>query len=248
MFANGCASAFPPGSLDYGRGASPMPRGTTRVQAGFGGGAAPNVLAVGVGAGGRVEHQLIDDLSLSADVGAGAQLIGGLGVTFPTAAYAGTQWNPLGVRSLALRLRVGGGLDVPLPFYPTIPTGPSSDYELGFPAPYAAAVGQVVWSFYEDGPMEAYVAPGVGVKQFFGSRDNAARVVSSLTGGTGSVDTIITPGVTTGLSAQMTTNLGFYLAGTLTPAILFGADATGKDALVAISPSAGVQTGLALVF
>jgi hypothetical protein len=262
--APACVSAFPASSLDTGRSAEALPRGTTRVQVGGGGGAAPLSLAVGAGAGARVEHQFLDDLAVSADVSGGVQTFSYVPGVVPLGSYVGAQWNPFGTQWLALRARVGGGVDIPVFALLGGSTGangatdPETDRARAVASlePYASAALQVALSMRLADNLAGYVVPGIGVKQFllgdasegYFSADSA-REFCTLATDCGIVDTLFFPGLTAGLQADMTKNLAFYVSGNLTGGIIVGREGVARDApTVAVSPSANLQTGLAFSF
>jgi hypothetical protein len=252
----GCVSTFPAQGFDHGRGAAPLPDGGMRVQAGITGNAAPLALNGGVGGGGRMELQVLDDVAVSTDAMLGAQNVSGIGITAPVSGGIGAHWNPIGLEWLALRLRVGGGLDAPVEVSERAVAGkPGTADDLSvdpsFPATFAAAQAQVVLSSQLDS-VETWIAPGVGVKQFFGERNAVPRwfVASD---SQGYVDTVLAPSVAAGLNARMNEHMWFYATAHITPAIALGSDAEVLGGLatggrVALSPSAGAQSGLALVF
>jgi hypothetical protein len=260
--APACVSAFPASSLDTGRSAEALPRGTTRVQVGGGGGAAPLSLAVGGGAGARVEHQFLDDLAVSADVAGGVQSLTYLPTIMPLGSYVGAQWNPFGVQWLALRARVGGGVDVPFLALWDATTSSSGNAPIASLEPYASIALQVALSTRVADNLAVYVVPGLGVKQFlvgdpidpgstyYGS--DTARSFCGTVSSCGIVDTLFFPGVTAGLQADMTKNLAFYVSGNLTGGIVVGREIAvsglSEEPVIAITPSANLQTGLAFSF
>lgn len=168
---NGCASAFSPGSLDWGHGATPRAVGTTTVQAGIGAGAGYGLVSdasfggnalgpiAGAGGGVGVEHQASEEFLMRAEAGGGCQnsiVQGGVPVC-PVAAYLGGQLNPKTAdtgegNDFAVRGLVGGGADL-------LVTGGAETLVL----PYAAAAGGAVFS-HEDGGFEQYLDVHVGLK------------------------------------------------------------------------------------
>jgi hypothetical protein len=266
IISTGCASAFPASALDGGRGAAALEPGASRIQVGGGGGAAPLSLAAGGGAGARYEVQWLDDLALSADVGAGLQTVTFYPSVAPVSTYLGAQYNPAGLQWLALRLRVGGGVDLPAGamIASALGSAEAPSVVTGF-EPYLAAMFQPVVSFDLDDGITMYGAPGVGVKQFMlplnvedadfnmadSSREACTLNICAV------VDTILFPSITGGLSANMNAQMSAYVSATLTPSVLFGRTGAVKSLVgsntplggtLLFSPSGNLQAGLAFVF
>jgi len=156
----GCSSGFPPGSLEWGHGATPLDEGQSRVQVGAGAGVGYGVVGTstgdavvnpiaGAGGGLGVERQLSADVAVRAEFGGGCQssVVKDGAPLCPVAGYLGGQLNPRGSRTLALRVLAGGGADV----------------VLSTPLPYAAGVGAVVFSADDDG-LERYADVHLGLK------------------------------------------------------------------------------------
>lgn len=156
----GCSSAFPPGSLEWGHGATPLAEGQSLVQLGAGAGVGYGVVGTatgdavvnpiaGAGGGLGIEHQVGRDLALRAEVGGGCQssVVKDGAPLCPIAGYLGGQLNPRGSRTFALRVLAGGGADV----------------VQSTPLPYAAGVSALVFSADSDG-LERYADVHLGLK------------------------------------------------------------------------------------
>lgn len=260
MVWTGCVSAFPASSLDTGRDAAALPQGGTRLQVGGGGGAAPLSLAFGGGAGLRLEHQVLDELSWSLDAGSGLQTLAALPFIVPFGSYLGAQWNPGGLDWFALRGRAGVGVDsAALAILSVLGGNPEGWAGL---APYLSFAAQAVLSLRLPATVSLYLVPGLGAKQFLGGGDVSAawigavartfcRPTSVLLDATcGTVDTLIFPGVTTGLQLRPSDNLSFYASANFTGGVIFGRSFFGVETRseVLFSPSANVQLGAAVVF
>lgn len=255
-----CVSAFPASSLDTGRDAAPLPHGDTRLQLGGGGGAAPLSLAFGGGVGLRLEHQVLDELSLSLDAGTGLQTLAALPFIIPFGSYLGAQWNPGGPDWFALRGRAGVGVDsAALALLSVLAGNPEGWAGL---APYLSFAVQAVLSLRLPATVSLYVVPGLGAKQFLGGGDVSAAWIGAvartfcrpnlvvLDATCGTVDTLVFPGVTTGLQLRPSDNLSFYASANLTGGVIFGRSFPGGAARseVLFSPSANVQLGAAFIF
>lgn len=143
----GCYTRLPAAIFGWGRGAEPLPQGTTRLQVGGGGGATMGGAGVvGGGLGVAVEHQLLKKLALRGELGGAFQSPGyfeapglhsgsvlplpyvGASVypsTFVGAAYGGAQLNMS--NTVALRTRLGLGSEIT----PGAGTAPYGGIEVG---------------------------------------------------------------------------------------------------------------------
>lgn len=158
-----CTSVFPVGTFGWGHGAVPLKEGGVRVQAGGGGGAglAMTVVPVAGGGGGAaIEYQANKALLLRIDGGAAVQAPGlSLGssnydYTVLGAGYLGSQITMSKDQTLALRLRVGGGVE----------HSPASGGMPESSVPYGGAEAKVVKSFVIDDKLETWIDAGFGVK------------------------------------------------------------------------------------
>lgn len=236
--ATGCLSAFPPSSLDYGRGPKPLERGTLRVQAGGGGGLAPMFLAAGGAVGSRVEVQVSDHIAVGVDGGAGLQAMP-LSLTVPYGAHVSTQVNPA-LDWLALRGSVGVGGDftsiggVPLPtVFPWV-SGAGS-LVLGVPQ-----------SWVDFGAFDPYLSLNVGVRRYVLGTDRSFAVPTSAE--VELFDVLYAGGLTLGTAWKMSDMLSLYIAANGTAVVTHDLDASSAEKTFGFSPVASVQGGLAFSF
>jgi hypothetical protein len=167
---SGCASVAPAGVFDLGRGAAALPTNTVRAQ--LGGGASENLGVVALGGGARLETQL------SPDVAVGVSLDSGLLATtlhtdqsrsvVPVGGALTAQVNPGRSDIYAVRVQVGGGVDLQSAQVPTTSTGT---------APWFALAGSLVLSPPSSmgfGHMEPYLTVNAGLRRHFSEGLSAA--------------------------------------------------------------------------
>lgn len=178
LSSSACTSVFPAGTFDWGHGAVPMRDGGVRVQAGGGGGAGLYGIGVnafgapvlGGGVGGALEYQVNQALLLRVEGGTAVQTPGAVitHFSFPSstsvapytrlyAGYVGSQFTMSFDKTVALRLRVGGGLE----------DSPPGESFGGNQTLYAAAEWNMVKTYVVDENFEWWVAGGAGVKAPF---------------------------------------------------------------------------------
>ena len=89
-------------------------------------------------------------------------------------------------------------------------------------------IGHVATDLSES--LALYLVPGLGAKQFLVASEessaaaytDSARTFCSMSSDCGVVNTLLFPGATGGLAAQMTENLSFYVAGNVTSGVVIG--------------------------
>lgn len=238
LVASGCVSAFPPSSLDYGRGPEPLEPGTLRIQAGGGGGVAPLFFAGGGALGARGEVQVSEHIAVGIDAGAGLQMQPVL-FTAPFGGHVSTQVNP-GLDWLALRGAVGVGGDaitfagLPLPGV----------------VPWVSGAGSLVLGVPEAlvtlGPLDPYLSLSLGFRRYAGA-DFILGVPSSPVAQNVLYDAVYAGGLTLGAAWYATDVLSFYGAanGTL---LLMGYGMSSVGPALAISPALSLQAGVAFAF
>lgn len=235
--ASGCLSAFPPSSLDFGRGPQPLERGTLRVQAGGGGGVAPVFFAGGGAVGARAEVQVSEHIAVGIDGGAGLQ-VAPLVLTAPFGTHVSTQVNP-GIDWLALRGSVGVGADVtslgavPLP--------------LAFP--WVSGAGSVVLglprTLFELEGIDPYLSFNLGVRRYTGT-DRSFGIPTSAE--VELFDLLYAGGLTVGASWQLTDVLSLYGAANGTGVVVQHLEGGADDEAFGVSPVLSLQGGLAFTF
>jgi hypothetical protein len=191
LSSTGCTSVFPVGTLSWGHGALPMKDGGVRVQAGAGGGAGLALLfspVVGAGGGAALEYQVNQALLLRVDGGIGAQTPGlsyanaSYPYTMLTAGYVGAQLTMSSDRTLAVRVRGGGGVEF----------SPGEDGASDVSVPYGGAELKFVKSLPLNADLEPWVEAGFGVKvpmllrsQLDGTRLNSLPAILDVGGAAG---------------------------------------------------------------
>lgn len=234
--ASGCLSAFPPSSLDYGRGPAPLERGALRVQAGGGGGVAPMLLAGGGALGARAELQVSKNIAVGVDGGAGLQVMP-LFLTVPFGAHVSTQVNP-GLDWLALRASVGVGTDVSSVGTVALP--------LAFP--WFSAAGSLVLglppSWFEDSALDPYLSLNLGARRYVGVVTPSSRSLQT----TAIYNSVYAGGATVGAAWKVTDIVSFYGALNGTLVIVEQLDMISSGNPVGISPVLSAQGGIAFTF
>lgn len=235
LSASGCLSAFPPSSLDFGRGPQPLERGTLRVQAGGGGGVAPSFLAGGAAVGARAELQVSEHIAVGVDGGAGAQVMP-LALVAPFGGHFSLQANP-GLDWLALRGSAGLGADVTnLGLLPTLLT-----------IPWVSAAGSVVLgppsSWMDTSTIEPWLSLNLGMRRYIGVTEGLGGV----RGETGAFDTVYAGGATLGAAWNVTDVLSLYGAANGSVVVVTGAP-NSPFLDYGLSPVASLQGGVAFRF
>jgi hypothetical protein len=169
LSSTACTSVFPVGTFNWGHGAVPMKDGGVRVQVGGGGGAglyAGQLPVAGAGGGAALEYQVNQAMLLRLEGGAAIQTPGtafAANGTVPfavvpyttlRAGYLGTQLTMSKDKTIALRLRVGGGVE----------DSPASDTSASLTIPYVGGEARVVKSFVINDSFDWWVAGGLGLK------------------------------------------------------------------------------------
>ena len=263
LFSNACstsawqvATAFPPGSLDYGHGATPIDTASrTRVQVGLGGGIVPIVVSpedvpqsstlagIGGGVGDSIEFQATDFLSLRWDGAVGAEwsVVSREPIAVASTYYGG-QLNV--TRNLALRGRLGLGVlteDIPNLTINTVAG------ELG-----------AVWSFWSSENWEAWMQGYGAIRRARGGSQTTNCRTNRFFFDVGpeirSCDTIWPDGVSLttvagsslGVSHRFAEHMEWYLTGRAD--MLFVTQSTGSAEYGLAIPTLGTQTGLNFYF
>lgn len=233
LVTSGCVSAFPPSSLDYGRGPQPLERGTLRIQAGGGGGVAPLFVAGGGAVGARGELQVSEHIAVALDGGAGLQLQPLL-LTAPFGTHVSTQLNP-GVDWLALRAAVGVGGDTTA-FTPT---------PLPAVLPWVSAAGSVVLGLPPDlsiDGLDPYLSLNLGLRRYASSAEGLAIPTSPVRL---LYERVYASGATLGAAWRVTDVLSLYGAANTTVVVVEERSAQPGSPAFGFSPVFTLQGGVA---
>lgn len=236
LLSTGCVSAFPPSSLDYGRGPTPLEAGTLRIQAGGGGGIAPLFIAGGGAAGARAEVQVSRHIAVGLDAGAGLQVQPAL-IAAPFGGHVSTQINP-GLDWLALRGSLGAGGDA-------IAIGNATTMSV---LPWVSGAGALVLGVPEAlmplNAFEPYLSMNLGFRRYAGlgfSPDGPSL-------GTVPYDNVFAAGLTLGSAWYMNDVLSLYAAANGTMVVMGFGSGGPYEPIIAFSPALSLQAGVAFAF
>jgi hypothetical protein len=231
--SSACVSFIGPHPLDMGRGAEPMKPGSMQAHASGWAAGSTYSSPITAGGGAGLEGQISDDLAIGFDFGTGAQGTTLKGNVLPSYGAGTFQYNPNGMKNLAIRGFGGMGEDLYLGV-PNVSDGPG----------LWAALGAGIVTSTKLGPVDGYLGVDAAAKKFVGGPDNKLIIETK---GSSLTNTQASGTATVGVKYNMG-SFGVFLSGNVGGQMLLADETGAQNVTPTFFPLASGQLGITYAF